>query len=316
MQYGTLPGIDKPISRLVQGTDMFCDPDEKEKAFALYDAVFELGCTCMDTGHIYGGGWNERIVGEWVNSRGHQDKMVILVKGAHHNQDRRRVTPFDIAADIHDSLARFKFDCLDLYILHRDDPSRPVGPIVEALNEHKAAGRIKAFGGSNWTAQRIQEANDYAKARGMTPFVASSPNYSLAEQIDEPWGECVSISGPTGADQRAWYEEQQMAIFSWSSLARGFFSGQVSRSTADSYEDEMCRRCYFSDANFERLDRVEKMAADKGLTVAQLAFAFVMSQPLEMFPLVGCRSGEEYQANIDAMEVKLTPEELAWLDLK
>ena len=139
MQYGSIDGIDKPISRLVQGTVMV-NSEEIEKGFALLDEVFELGCTTFDTGHVYGNGDNERTVGRWINERGLRDKVVILGKGAHHNQDRKRVTPFDITADLHDSLARFKTDYIDLYVLHRDDPAVPVGPIVETLNEHFEAG--------------------------------------------------------------------------------------------------------------------------------------------------------------------------------
>ncbi len=84
-------------------------------------------------------------------------------------------------------MRRLGTDYLDLYVLHRDDPSVPVGPIVEALTAHKKAGRIGAFGGSNWTHERMQEANEYARVNDLTPFAVSSPNFSLAEQYKEPW---------------------------------------------------------------------------------------------------------------------------------
>jgi aryl-alcohol dehydrogenase-like predicted oxidoreductase len=212
MRYGHLPGIDKPISRLVQGTVMV-NSREMEKSFALLDEVFALGCNTFDTAHVYGQGDNERTVGRWVRERGVRDQVVIIGKGAHHNPDRKRVTPFDITADIHDSLACFQFDHIDLYLLHRDDPDVPVGPIVEVLNEHRAADRIHAFGGSNWTHERIQQAHEYAAAHGLVPFVASSPNFSLAEQVKEPWPDCVSIGGSKGRAAREWYAAEQMALF-------------------------------------------------------------------------------------------------------
>jgi aryl-alcohol dehydrogenase-like predicted oxidoreductase len=166
MNYGSVPGLDKQISRLVQGTVMV-NGDDIKKEFALLDGIFELGCTTFDTAHVYGSGKNERAVGQWVRDRGLREKVVVIAKGAHHNQDRKRVTPHDITADIYDSLARFKFDYLDLYILHRDDPSVPVGPIVEILNEHQKAGIVRAFGGSNWSHQRLEEANRYAAEHGL-----------------------------------------------------------------------------------------------------------------------------------------------------
>ena len=150
MPYGHIPGINKPVSRLVQGTLMI-GTSEREKGFALLDEIFELGGNTFDTAHHYGSGANERAVGQWVRERGVRDKVVIIGKGAHHSEDRKRVTPFDITADLYDSLARFQFDTIDLYLLHRDDPSVPVEPIIEVLNEHQQAGRIRAFGVSNWT---------------------------------------------------------------------------------------------------------------------------------------------------------------------
>src|SRR5207249_9101 len=143
----------------------------------------------------------------------------------------------------YDSLARFKTDYIDLYLLHRDDPTVPVGPIIEVLNEHLKAGRIHAFGGSNWTYQRLQEANAYAAEHGLTPFVASSPNFSLADQIEPPWAGCISISGSQGTAARQWYVQQQMALFTWSSLAGGFFSGRFRRDNLQSFEKYLDKLC-------------------------------------------------------------------------
>lgn len=318
MRYKHIHGIEKPISCLVQGT-MMISSREQDKSFALLDAVFELGCNTFDTGHVYGGGDCERTFGRWLHERGIRDRVVIIGKGAHHNVDRRRVTPFDITADLYDSLARFKVASIDLYMLHRDDPAVPVGPIVEVLNEHLHEGRIHAIGASNWTHQRIQEANEYAQAHGLVPFVASSPNFSLAEQVEEPWPNCVTISGPAGAAAREWYRAQQMPLFTWSSLARGFFSGRLTRGNFDAVKDSLdgsCVRAYCHEANFQRLDRVQILAKEKGVTVPQMALAYVINQPLNIFALVGCETDEEFRANAQACELLLTPPEMAWLDLQ
>lgn len=318
MQYGYLPGIDKPISRLIQGTVMI-NSAEQEKSFVLLDEIFALGCTTFDTAHDYNRGDSERTLGRWVHERGVRDKVVIISKGAHHNEDRRRVTPFDITSDLHDSLARLKVDFIDLYLLHRDDPDVPVGPIVEVLNEHMAAGRIHTFGGSNWSHSRIQAANQYAADHGLVPFAASSPNFSLAEQFQEPWLNCVSISGTQGEAARAWYRQHTMPLFTWSSLAGGFFSGRFSRDNLDSFDsylDKLCVQSYCYEDNFKRLDRAVQLAQEKGVSLPQIALAYVLSQPLNIFALVGCQSGAEFRANVEASEVRLSPEEMAWLDLR
>ena len=109
MQYGNIPGLDKPVSRLVQGTIMVTT-DRLEEGFAVLDAAREVGINTFDTAHVYHAGRNERAFGLWVEARGLREKVVILAKGAHHNQDRKRVTPFDISADLHDSLTRLRTD--------------------------------------------------------------------------------------------------------------------------------------------------------------------------------------------------------------
>jgi aryl-alcohol dehydrogenase-like predicted oxidoreductase len=320
MQYGHVTGIAKPISRLVQGTLMITAPDS-EPGFGLLDGVFEMGCNTFDTGRVYLKCDNERLVGQWVNSRGIRDQVVIVGKGAHHSPERKRVTPADITADVNASLAAFQFDYIDLYLLHRDDESQPVGPIIETLNEHFRAGKIHAFGASNWSPQRIQEANEYAAGHGLTPFLASSPNFSLAEQVKEPWPDCRTISGPQNAAARDWYSAQKMPLFTWSSLAGGFFSGRFTRDNLDTFSkdnsmDQVCIKAYCYEDNFRRLDRVRQLASETGLTIPQVATAYIMSYPLDIFAIVGCNTPDEFRANADASAVKLDAATLDWLDLR
>ena len=316
MNYGTIPGLSKPISRLVQGTIMI-GSEREQQSFNLLDALLAAGCTTFDVAHVYARGDVERTFGRWLRDRGVRDQVVILGKGAHHNEDRRRVTPYDIASDLHDSLARMQVESIDLYLLHRDDPAVPVGPIVEALNEHQRAGLIGAFGGSNWSHTRIAEANAYAAERGLSPFVASSPNFSMVEQLEEPWAGCVTISGQAGAAARDWYGQQQLPLLTWSSLAGGFLSGRFRRDNLaefTSYNDLLCVRCYASEKNFQRLDRGLALAVAKGLSLPQIALAAVLSQPLNIFALVGCQNEAEVAANVEASAVQLSAEELRWLE--
>jgi aryl-alcohol dehydrogenase-like predicted oxidoreductase len=318
VEYGDVPGIDKPISRLVQGTIMV-DEDDLPGSFALLDAVVELGGTAFDTARHYGRG-NEATVGRWVRERRLQDQVVIIGKGAHPTPSKRnRVTPEDIAADLEESLRQLGLETIDLYLLHRDDPNVPVGPIVEALNHNHRSGKIRAFGGSNWTHTRIAEANTYAADWGLAPFVASSPQFSLVEQVDEPWPGCISIGGPGNVEARAWYQSNQMPIFAWSSLAGGFLSGGFSREDDGSLPEEVAaraRRSYGTEANFERLNRARLLAAELDLTVPQIALAYALSQPLNLFTIAGSESREEFAANATAGTVRLSPADLAWLDLQ
>ena len=318
MEYGTIDGMDKKISRILHGTIMLRE-DDLQGGFDLLDGVWALGVNGFDCAYIYGGGQCERVLGRWLEARGLFDEAVILTKGAHHAGPKNKVNPVDITVDLTESMARCRTDFIDIYVLHRDDPNVEVGPIVEVLNEHKAAGRIGLFGGSNWTVPRIREANEYAYKHNLEAFTVSSPNYSLAEQVKEPWRGCISISGPSNESDRAWYAEQKMPLFTWSSLAQGFFSGKFTRDTFDAYKSKLpdsCVHAYCYEQNFERLDRAGELAREKGLTVPQIALAFNLNQPLNLFSLIGVFHPDECEANIEALNLKLAQEELDWLDLK
>ena len=316
MKFGKIQGVNRDISRIVMGT-MIINTKEKERSYALLDDAYASGINAFDTAVLYGGGESERCLGPWINERGLREKVVVISKGCHPNAEGKRVTPEALDADIRKSLSQLGFDYIDIYMLHRDDPDVPVGPIVEAFNSHLKAGRIRAFGGSNWRHERIHQANEYARQHGLVPFTASSPNYGLADQVEDPWGAgCVSISGPRHAIARAWYAKQQMAIFAYSSLGRGLFSGRITRENCRETADGACLKAYCHDVNFQRLDRVRELAQKKGATVTQIALAFVLSQPLNVFALTGAASGEECRANVAALDIRLTPDELAWLDLQ
>jgi aryl-alcohol dehydrogenase-like predicted oxidoreductase len=316
MHYGQIPGVAKSVARLVQGTTRISSADQAG-SFAVLDEVLALGGTTFDTAHGYGRGDVERTLGRWIRDRAVRDQVVIIGKGAHPYDGRQRVTPTDITNDLHESLERLQTDMIDLYLLHRDDPSVAVGPLVEVLNEHQRAGKIGAFGGSNWSPARLQEANEYAAAHGLTPFTASSPNFSLAEQQRPAWEGCITISGPWGQAARDWYAATRMPVFAWSSLAGGFFSGRFQRdnlASFTSYFDTNCVDTYCVESNFARLDRAQRLGAERGLTAAQVALAYVLSQPLEIYALVGCDTGAEFAENLAATALRLTPAELAWLE--
>jgi aryl-alcohol dehydrogenase-like predicted oxidoreductase len=315
MEYATIPGVPIPVSRLVQGT-VPLDATDRERSFALLDGVYEHGCTMFDTARHYGGG-REELFGEWVASRGVRDKIAVLGKGAHHSPERRRVTPEDITEDLETSLKAFGFEFIDLYLLHRDDPAVPVGPIVERLAQHQREGKIGGYGGSNWSHQRIAEANAYAREHGLDEFAASSPNFSLATWLQPPWPECVSISGAEGAEARAWYAESRMPVIPWSSLAGGWFSGKFRRDNLDSFTDYYERNCaesYGKESNFAILDRAAVVGQRYGLTLAQVALAYVLSTPVNVFGLTGCRTPAEFAENAAAVGVRLTSDEVRWLE--
>jgi aryl-alcohol dehydrogenase-like predicted oxidoreductase len=310
MKYLPFAPLERQLSRLVLGT-MVLSPERMDLTGALVETFLELGGNVVDTAHIYNGGNSERALGRWLGATGRRQELVILDKGAHHNADRRRVTPEDITTDLRDSLARLQVETIDLYLLHRDDPSVPVGPVVEALNEHRRAGRIRAFGGSNWSPARLDEANAYAAAHGLEGFCASSPHLSLARPNGTIWDGCLDACDPA---TQQWYARSGIPLFAWSSQARGFFSG---RFAPDRRDDATIVRVYYSDANWERLRRATELGVRRGgYSPTQVALAWVLHQPFATFALVGPHSVDELRASVDALALELTPDEVGWLNLE
>ena len=174
-----------------------------ENADEILDAAFEAGFTTFDTARLYGKA--ESVLGDWVRRRSLRGKVNILTKGCYPANDKPRVSPQVIREELEISLEQLQTDYVDIYLLHRDDPNVEVGPIVECLNQLKEEGKIKVFGGSNWTPQRLSQANEYASSHGLQPFSISSPSFSLVEMVRDPWGGSVWLSGPSRAADREWY---------------------------------------------------------------------------------------------------------------
>ncbi|NMA76387.1 MAG: Gfo/Idh/MocA family oxidoreductase [Actinomycetales bacterium] len=303
MTYGSIPGIDKQISRLVMGCD---NQMNLAHASAMFDAFYEIGGTTFDTAYIYGGGYIEKLFGQWVRNRGVREDVVVITKGAH----TPHCDPESITRQLEESLERQGTDYADLYMMHRDNPEIPVGEFVDVMDEHLRAGRIRAYGGSNWTPARIDEANEYARANGRTGFTGVSNHFGLAEALDVPWAGCVHATDP---DSKAWLEDRGIALLPWSSQARGFFTG---RAHPEDRSDAELVRCYYSDENFERLARAEQLGAERGVPATAIALAFVLHQKFPTFALFGPRSIAEMRSSTLGLGVELSAEEMAWLDLK
>jgi aryl-alcohol dehydrogenase-like predicted oxidoreductase len=303
-----IPNVKLPVSSLIMGSDYFT-PERIEEVCDILDAYVEIGGNTIDTAFIYQRGRSEQAIGMWVQRRGNRDRINLWTKGAHPDKNGPRVNRQAIHEELLISLERLQTDYVDLYALHRDDPAVPVGVIVEALNEHVEAGRIRAFGVSNWTHERIQEANDYAAQHGLVGFSFNSPNLSLAKAKEPYWTGCVSAD----AAMIEWHTRTGMPLFSWSSQARGFFTGRYS---PDKQDNPDLVRVFYSDDNWERYRRAEQLGRELGVSTIQIALAYVLNQPFPTAAIIGPQNRAEMASCAAGAEIKLTPEQMAWLDLR
>ncbi len=271
----------------------------------MLDAFFAAGGNVFDTAWIYNSGYTEQLFGEWLTARDTRSDCVIIGKGAHTPE----CTPQAISPQLTESLDRLATSSVDMYFLHRDNLEVPAGEFVEAIEAERKAGRITGpAGGSNWTMARVEEANAYAAANGLTPFTVLSNNFSLAEMLSPIWDGCVSSSTPSW---RNWLTEHNVLNVAWSSQSRGFFTDRAGRNLLD---DEELVRVWYSDSNFGRRDRAQQLAAQLNVDPIHIALAYVVAQPFPQIPVIGPRTLDELHHSLRAFSFTLTPEQVAWLE--
>jgi aryl-alcohol dehydrogenase-like predicted oxidoreductase/predicted dehydrogenase len=302
MPYGEIPGVGKRMSRLVMGCD---NQPDLAHASALFDHFVEHGGNAFDTAWLYGRGEYERRLGRWIANRGIREDLVIITKGAH----TPHCDPESLSSQLLDSLERQGTGYADVYMMHRDNLDVPVGEFVDVMDEHRRAGRIRVYGVSNWSLERFDEANAYARANGRFELGVLSNHFGLAEAYDVPWAGCRHATDPAS---KRWLEERQVPLLPWSSQARGFFA----RARPDFHGDAELVRCYYSDDNFERLRRAQQLGSELGVPATAVALAYVLAQPFPTFPLFGPRSIAEARSSMQGLTVELSPEQVAWLDLR
>lgn len=297
-------GMEGKISALIMGCD---NRDTLAEGAIVWDAWWEAGGNGFDTGFVYGGGHHEALLGQWLKVRGVAREAKVIVKGAHSPY----CLPDVIRAQLEISLERLGLERAPVYIMHRDNTDVPVGEFVEALNVLNAEGLIGAFGGSNWTVDRIRKANAYALANSLKPMEILNNNLSLAVMEKPVWPGCVT-SNDAGA--LAFLRKSGITHLSWSSQARGYFLDPSERSELP--EGTAPDICFASTDNLRRRERAKWLAAEMGVLPHNIAMAWVLEQAFPSLALIGPRSPGEIVSTISGLGTVLSERDLAWLNLE
>jgi aryl-alcohol dehydrogenase-like predicted oxidoreductase len=292
---------------------------DKGTSFQLLDAFAEAGGTFIDTAKVYAD-WlpgecsiSEKTIGEWLRRSGRRSQIVLATKGAHPELSTMqigRLSRAEIVADLDASLRHLQTDVIDLYWLHRDDAKRPVADILETLEDQVRAGKIRYYGCSNWRASRIAEAQALARSQGWAGFAADQMMWSLAaiDYAALPDKTAVAMNG----ELRQFHLAGGMAATPYSSQANGYFQ-RLAAGTANKM-DEGQRRVYGSAANAARLARVQQLAANTGIPLTAIVLGYLTAQPFPTFPIFACRTMAQLQDTLQASDVILTQEQVAFLE--
>jgi len=286
------------------GMSAFYGAHDDEESTATIHRALEAGVTFFDTADVYGPWTNERLVGRALKNRA--DDVLIATKfGNELDADGKRTgkvngSPEYLRRAVDGSLSRLGVETIDLYYQHRVDPSVPVEETFGALGELVAAGKVRYLGISEASAESIR------RAHAAAPLTAVQTEYSLFTRDVEDNGVLATV------------RELGIGFVPYSPLGRGFLSGRI-RSVNDFAEDDFRRTSpRFQGENFQKnlelLGEVVKIAEAKGVTPSQLALAWVLAQDDHIVPIPGTRRIANLEENLAAVEVRLTPEELAAID--
>ncbi len=330
MEYISIPGLEKKVSRFIAGTAFVNDPAGDEEQLSHLDDTWEAGVNIIDSAHSYGYpriGATEIALGKWIQRRGiRREDIVITSKCAHPLYfdfnpflSRNTVHDYDMESELNDTLVKFHTDYIDVLYLHRDDPNTTVEEIINVLNKFKKQGKVLVFGAANWTWKRVKEANDYAAATGQQGFGIVEEHYSLAEMVGDPFmSGSGTLSGPKWAEDRKAFIEAGIPVASYSPLSGGFCTGRFTREQFEKDPDSIpggVKLGYCYPDNFSRMERAAELAKVKGLTVPQICMAYTMSGPMTVMPIIGAANKSELASTLSTLEIHLTKEECDYIDL-
>lgn len=321
MEKVKISGTDLMSSSLALGGVPFGSSLDEKMSFELMDAYEANGGNMIDTAEVYAN-WlpgersiSESIIGRWMKSRGNRNGLIVTTKGAHPRLTSMQVSRLsreDILEDVNGSLGRLQVDAIDLYWLHRDDANRDAGEIIETLNDVVKEGKIRYFGCSNWTKERIEEAQLYAASHGLQAFCANQPMWSLAS-IDSS-----KLEDPTlvimDEEMFRLHTETGMTAIPYSSQAQGLFTKL--HEGRFSFSNDSVAPMYRMEANREKFERIRMLAAEKGVPVSQVVLGYMQSQPFPTIPIIGCHSLVQLEDCMKADKVRLTDADIVYLSLR
>ncbi|HML47989.1 MAG TPA: aldo/keto reductase [Clostridia bacterium] len=287
-------------------------PENERARFAIMDSFVARGGNCFDTARVYADGESDVTLGKWLRASGMRDRVVICAKGCHPNKENMfasRLSREEILGDLEKSLKAMQLEYTDLYLLHRDDPKKPVSGIVEALHEAVQGGKTRVVGVSNWTVGRIAEANAYAKRQGLTQLSVCQLHYSLALTTAAQTQDITHV--PMSNVEFGWYQETGFPVMGFGTQARGFFA----RCAAGSEQKPGPQQYYgHIPENFRRADRAVRLSKRLGVNLPALLAAYVRDAGLNAVALVGVSSLTQLDEVWEASRFTLTPEQVRYLE--
>ena len=306
----------REVSVIGLGSSEFGGKCPESLAREFMDTYTELGGNFIDTARVYGdfvtprNGESEKVIGRWMSDRHCRDQIFVSTKGGHPpltDMHRSRLSRENIRNDLAESLENLQTDHVDIYWLHRDDISRPVGEIMESLQTLIDDGTTRMIGVSNWRPARIMEALTFSRGHGLTPLSANQPQFSLAVQASFADQTLVTRDN----EMYCMHLKTGMVCCCFSSQARGFFT-RLDKNSPENLPDGL-KKQYLCPENLAIYARMKKIQQETGLDIQSIALSFLTSQPFPTFALAGASRIEHILSLKNAGDAVLNTEQISRL---
>jgi aryl-alcohol dehydrogenase-like predicted oxidoreductase len=313
MNYRRLGRTGLKVSELCLGTMQFGWTTDAHNGFAVMDAFVEAGGNFIDTADVYSrwsegnpGGVAEQIIGRWMAARGNREQMVLATKVRGRMWDGPNgegLSRLHILRACEESLRRLQTDHIDLYQSHFFDADTPIDETMRAFDDLVRAGKVRYAGCSNYPAWRLTKALWASDKLGLARYDSLQPHYNLAHRAEFE------------RELKPLCEEEGLGVIPYSPLAGGFLTGKYRRDQMpESARAARIRDRYLNDRGFALLEALDDVAATRGLTPAQTALAWLLSQPVITAPIIGANTVEQLAESLGAAGVRLSSEELTQLN--
>jgi len=314
MQYTNLGTTGLKISRIGLGCMSYGDPAwrswvlDEATARPHFRTALEAGINFFDTADMYSNGVSEEVTGRLLKEMAVREDYVLATKvffPLAPGPNRSGLSRKHVLAALDASLERLGHDYVDLYQIHRWDPATPIEETLDALDTVVRSGRVRYLGASSMAAWQFQKALYTAREHGWHRFVSMQNHYNLVYREEER--EMIPLC-----------LDQGVGVIPWSPLARGFLTGsrtrEAMRTTTRAGDDEYADKLYYKEEDFRVLDAVFEVSRARGVSPAQIAFAWVASRPGVDAPIVGVTKERHLEELLAALEIELTSEEVEKLE--
>ena len=292
------------VAPLAFGGNVFGWTVDEPTSFALLDAFVEAGFNLIDTADVYSrwvqghsGGESETIIGKWLKRSGNRTKVVIASKvGKEMGPNSQGLSKTYILQAVEDSLQRLQTDYIDLYQSHADDSETPLEETLETYDQLIKQGKVRAIGASNYSAQRLAESLEVSAQTGYPRYESLQPLFNLYDRIDYE------------KELEPLCREKRLGVISYFSLASGFLTGKY-RSKDDlskSARGDFVKK-YLNERGFRIIEALDRVAQEHNMALAQVALAWLISQPSITAPIVSATNLEQLNELIEATTIELNP---------